>query len=75
MNVSLATAWFEDAGASTDAMHQLASNMCRPTCAQFHKAVSLYEQLCGLLVAANSKSRAQKRGWGQLGAGGPYTPC
>ena len=21
------------------------------------------------------KSRARKRGWGQLGAGGPYTPC
>ena len=22
-----------------------------------------------------SKSRAQKRGWGQLGAGNPYSPC
>ena len=21
------------------------------------------------------KSRARKRGWGQLGAGDPYTPC
>ena len=21
------------------------------------------------------KSRARKRGWGQLGAGGPYSPC
>ena len=21
------------------------------------------------------KSRARKRGWGQLGAGSPYTPC
>ena len=48
----------------------------RPRSASFQPSFAV-ELLPEYECAGNRacKSRARKRGWGQLGAGGPYTPC
>ena len=38
-------------------------------------AVHYVSQQAADFIFRACKSRARKRGWGQLGAGNPYSPC